>query len=235
MKKNKFVSSLLIGSCFITLAACGGKSGGSSSSAPQKQEQQDDQGLYRATLKPLNPSLTGETTGTLEIRIEGDDVVVTSNVTGAPAGVKHLQHVTLLSSCPAAATEAGSFVGAASAGQILIPLDSDLSDQLNGMSFGPIANGEGSYVYKRSTSLTQMLADLRAADPDDTDAIVKLSPEQNLNLAGKVVIVRGVSSATELPDTVGTIGDLTPAQALPIACGELVRISSEDGETTDTI
>lgn len=235
MKKNKFISTLLMSSCLITLAACGGKSGGShSSSAPQKEEVQDDQGHYRATLKSLNASVAGETAGTIEIKIDGDDVVVTSNVTGAPAGVKHLQNVTVLTSCPDAVTEAGSFVGAASVGKILIPLDSDLSDQLNGMSFGPIANGSGSYVYKRSTSLTQMLADLRAADPDETDAIVKLSADQNLNLAGKVVIIHGVSSSTELPETVGTIGDLTPAQSLPIACGQLIRVTGDD-ETTDTI
>lgn len=227
MKNSKILSTVLIGTCLITLASCGGDSGGSSGSSSQQREQQDDQGIYRAVLKPLNESVAGSTSGTVEIRIEGDDVVVTSNITGAPAGVKHLQNVTLLSSCPAPAAE-GSFVTAASTGKILIPLDSNLSEQLMGMSFGPIANGSGSYVYKRSTSLTEMLADLRSPDPDSLDAVVKLSPEENLNLDGKVVFIHGVASSANLPETVGTIGDLSPEQALPIACGELVRITSED-------
>lgn len=233
MKNNKIISSLLIGTCLITLASCGGDSGGSSGSSAQQREQQDDHGIYRAVLKPINTSVAGETSGTVEIRIEGDDVIVSSNVAGAPAGVKHLQNVTMLASCPAPAAE-GALVTAANAGQILIPLDSNLSEQIAGMSFGPIANSSGSYVYKRSTSLTEMLADLRSADPDDTDAIVKLSPEDNLNLDGKVVIIHGVSSTAELPETVGTLGDLSPAQSLPIACGELVRITSEEAEASES-
>jgi hypothetical protein len=241
MKKNKIFSSFLIGTCLITLASCGSDSGSSSGGGSgNQQEEQDDQGIYRAVLKPLNTTVAPSTSGTVEIRIEGDDVTVMSNVTGAPAGVKHLQNVTLLTACPTTGNDVNndSFVdileAAASAGPILIPLDSNLSTQLDGNTFGPIANGEGSYVYRRSTTLTNMLADLRAPDPDSTDPYVKLPEGQDLNLAGKVVIIHGVGNSANLPNSVSTAGDLSAEQALPIACGELVRVTNEDGGSTET-
>lgn len=238
MKKNKILSTILIGACLITLASCGSDDDDSSSSAPQEQ-QQDDQGIYRAVLKPLNTNANHSTSGTVEIRIEGDDFIVNSTVTGAPAGVKHLQNVTLLTACPTEGNDLNndSYVdileAAASAGPILIPLDSNLSAQLDGISYGPIANGSGSYVYRRSTSLTDLLADLRSPDPDPADALVKLPDGQDLNLAGRVVLIHGVNSSANLPSSVATINDLSASQSLPIACGELVRVTSEDtgGET----
>jgi hypothetical protein len=243
MKKNKILSTILIGTCLVTLASCGSDSDSSSSSAPRQQEeqQQDDQGTYRAVLRSLNTNAGSHSTaGTVEIKIEGDDFMVNNRVTGAPAGVKHLQNVTLLTACPTAGNDVNndSYVdileAAASAGPILIPLDSDLSEQLNGMSFGPIANSEGSYIYRRSTSLTDLLSDLRAPDPDATDALVKLPAGQDLNLAGKVVIIHGVDSSANLPDSVATIGNLSSSQSLPIACGELVRVTGDEPAPTET-
>lgn len=239
MKKNKIISTFLIGTCIFTLASCGSDDSSSSGGSRQEQ-QQDDQGIYRAVLKPLNTNLAPGTSGTVEIKIQGDDVIVESNITGSPAGVKHLQNLTLLTACPTAGNDVNNdshvdiLEAAASAGPILIPLDSNLSTQLDGMSYGPIANGSGSYVYRRSASLTDLLSDLRAPDPDSTDAVVKLPDGQDLNLAGKVVIIHGVASSSDLPDSISTIGDLSAAQSLPIACGELVRITAEEAAASET-
>lgn len=240
MKKNKILSSFLIGTCIFTLASCGSDDSSSSAGSSRQEQQQDDQGIYRAVLKPLNTNVAPGTSGTIEIKIQGDDVFVESNITGAPAGVKHLQNLTLLTACPTSGNDVNNdshvdiLEAAASAGPILIPLDSNLSTQLDGMSYGPIANGSGSYVYRRSTSLTDLLSDLRAPDPDATDAVVKLPEGQDLNLAGKVVIIHGVGSSANLPETISTIGDLSAEQTLPIACGELVRITPEEAEANDT-
>lgn len=242
MKNNKWVSTFLIGTCIFTLASCGSdKSSSSGGSSTSRQEQkQDDQGIYRAVLKPLNTNVAPGTTGAVEIKIQGDDVIVESNVTGAPAGVKHLQNLTLLTACPDESNDVNNDLhidiveAAASAGPILIPLDSNLSTQLDGLSFGPIANGSGSYVYRRSTSLTELLSDLRAPDPDSLDAFVKLPEGSDLNLAGKVVIIHGVSASSELPASIATIGELSAAQSLPIACGKLVRITPEEAARTET-
>lgn len=235
MKNQKLVSTIFLGTCLLTLASCGGDSGGSGSSTSRQEQQLDDQGIYRAVLRPLNSAVAGNTTGTVQITINGDDVVVESNVIGAPAGVKHLQNITTAAACPTSDTNGDSYIDIAEAqGKILIPLDSDLSEQLDGMDFGPIANGSGSYVYRRSTTLSMMLADLRAFDPDPLDPVVKISAEQDLNLAGRVLIVHGVDSSTNLPDTVASTGSLTKEQALPIACAQLVRITSEEAARAET-
>lgn len=235
MKNQKLVSTIFLGTCLFTLASCGGDSGGGGSSSSRQEQQLDDQGIYRAVLKPLNSAVAGNTTGTVQIRINGDDVVVESNVIGAPAGVKHLQNITTATACPTTDTNGDSYIDIAEAqGKILIPLDSDLSEQLDGMDFGPIANGSGSYVYRRSTTLSMMLADLRAFDPDPLDPVVKISAEQDLNLDGRVLIVHGVDSSTNLPDTVATTGSLTKEQSLPIACAQLVRITSEEAARAET-
>src|SRR5690606_32533264 len=63
-------------------------------------EQQPDEGIYKAVLKPLNSALSGETTGTIEVRIEGDDFFVESRVAGSPIAVKHLQNIFSASKCP---------------------------------------------------------------------------------------------------------------------------------------
>lgn len=236
IKKSQTISTLLIGSCLFGLVACGGSGGGSSSgAAPSVEAQQEgDEGIYRAVLAPLNSSVAGETNGTVEIRISGDDVVVESTVAGAPAGVKHLQRLMTGAACPdMSADKNGDGIidvqeGAPSYGQVLIPLDSNLSEQIVGMDYGPIANGEGVYVYRRSSTLSMLLSDLHAADPDIDDNISKLPPGDDIRLAGRVVIVHGVSRSAALASTVASVGDLTPAQALPIACGKLVRIVSEE-------
>ncbi len=231
----------------MTLASCGGSKGGSTSTTknptttpPQKpqEERQMDEGIYRAVIKPLNASVASNaTSGNFIIKISGDDVVVKGRITGAPAGVMHRQQVRVLGSCPDASADknADGIIDArelkASSGAILIPLDRDLSEQVSGISFGPIANANGAYVYKSSTTLTRLLADLRDLDPDKQDDLVKLNPEHNLNLADKQIVILGVGSETELPATVAGSEELSAAQALPIGCGELVRISREEEAT----
>lgn len=234
MNNQKLVSIILLGSCLLTLASCGGDSGGDSSTSSSEEQQVDDQGIYRAVLKPLNTSIAGNTTGTVQIKITNDDVLVESNVVGAPSGVKHLQNITTATSCLTKDINEDTFIDIAEVqGKILIPLDSDLSEQLDGMDFGPIANNSGSYVYRRSTTLSLMLSDLRAFDPDPLDGVVKISPVQDLNLAGRVLIVHGVENNSNLPASVATMGAFSKEQALPIACGQLVRITSEEADQSE--
>lgn len=239
IKKNQIISTLLISTCLITLVSCGSdSSGGGSKNTTRSEEQQlGDEGIYRAVLSPLNTTLSGNTNGTVEIKIEADNVSVKSNVADAPQGVKHLQNIMVGGKCPTAAADANSdtLVDISEAmkvtGQILIPLDSDLSTQLDGISFGPISNGAGSYVYKRSTTLTNLLSDLNALDPDPSDAVTKIKAGDDLNLSGRVVLIHGVRSSSELPDSVVALGDHSAATALPIACGVLVRVRSEGSDS----
>lgn len=233
--KSSLISSFLISSCLITLVSCGSESSSSGGTPGKRIEEQQlgDEGIYRAVLNPINETLSGKTNGTVEVKIKGDEVQVYSRVTGSPAGVKHLQNIMNSTSCPTAAVDANSdslidiHEAMKVTGQILIPLDSDLSSQLDGMSYGPISNGSGNYVYKRSTTLSSLLSDLNALDPDPSDAVVKIPAGQDLHLAGRVVLIHGVRPSSDLPDSVVTLGEHSAEASLPIACGVLVRVKEE--------
>lgn len=240
----KFKSSVpfILAASLFALAACDGGSSGSGSSKQNESaelQEDNDQGIYRAVLAPVNTKIVPNTTGTIEVRIDGDEVVVESTVAGAPSGVKHLQNIMTASECPTDASDANGdgvvdiMEGSASFGKILIPLDSNISDQLLGNDFGPIANGAGAYVYRKSTSFAQLMADLGTDDPDTEDFIAKLSSSQNLTLSTRVVVVHGVSRNSDLPATVATLGDAAADQLVPIACGKLVKVHSEDTTTAD--
>ncbi|MFP5384887.1 MAG: hypothetical protein ACLGHN_02325 [Bacteriovoracia bacterium] len=235
----KLFSTFLIGTSVFMLVSCGSDDKSSNNSFQDHQEQQqDDQGIYRAVLKPLNFSVAGDATGTVEIRVKGDDVIVESNVIGTHSGVKHLQNIMTGTACPDATSDLNndSVVDfketMPSAGSILIPLDSNLAEQLGGIEYGPIANSSGTFSYRRSASLTDLLSDLRAPDPDPVDVIEKLPLGDQLNLSGKVVVIHGVRNNSGLTETVSSMRDLSPEQSLPVACGKLVRISNEENETS---
>lgn len=235
--KISFFTFLFLTASLLTMVSCGKSDKGSSHAAAPvvstlphvEEELQDDQGIYKAILTPVNSVISGETTGTIEVRIEGDDVVVESRVQGAPAGVKHLQNILVSSHCPDITADSNKdnvidFIEALpKTGPILIPLDSDLSEQMDGIEYGPIANSTGSYIYRRSSTLSRILAGLRSPDPDLHDYIVKLSEGEDLNLSGRVVMIHGVKSNSILPESVKSVGYLTKEQSLPIACGVLIR------------
>lgn len=235
--KITFITFLFLIGSLLTVSC--GKSDKSSSNAAapvvstsphvEEEQPQDDQGIYKAILRPINSEISGETSGTVEVRIEGDDVIVESSVQGAPAGVKHLQNIFVLSHCPdiQADTNKDNVIDFMEAlpktGPILIPLDSDLSEQMDGIEYGPIANTVGSYIYRRSSTLSRILAGLRSPDPDLHDSLVKLPEGKDLSLAGRVVMIHGVKSNSTLPESVKSVGYLTKEQSLPIACGVFIR------------
>lgn len=225
----------------LTVVACdSGSSGGSSKvSNVQDLQEDNDQGIYRAVLSPINSALAGKTTGTIEVTLDGDEVVVESTVASAPSGVKHLQHIMVNGACPTEASDTNTdgiidiVEGSAVFGKILIPLDSNLGDQMLGSDFGPIANGAGAYVYRRSTSFALLMADLNAEDPDREDNLAKLASNQTLTLSKRVVVIHGVNRNADLPATVATLGEAPAEQLLPIACGQLIKVHSEDTATAD--
>lgn len=233
MKLSFITCHVFIFSTLIFLMSCGSESSSSSdskSSQNQVEENQLDQGLYRVVLSPMNPDYAGEASGTFEIKIQGNDVFVESHVSNAQAGVKHLQNILMGTQCPdnTADKNEDSVLDINEvfqvSGKVFLPLDSDLSEQLSGMDFGPIANTSGNYIYRRSTTLSELLSDLHMPDPDVLDHVLKLSPENELNLAGKVIIISGLSEETALPESVSGTGSLSSHQAFPVACGKIIRV-----------
>lgn len=176
-----------------------------------------------ATLVSLNGS---SATGTATFSLTDDTLIARVDVAGADTLLAHRQYVMLGTACPAAAadTNADGFIdileGEASFGQILIPLDGDISTQAGGSATFPTADASGAYTFADTVSFTDLMADLTATDPDHNDAIVKLS-SANLDLENRTVVVLGVSDTTTLPATVLGRGTLTAQQSLPVACGTI--------------
>lgn len=227
---SSLTNQLLTLSIIVLLISCGKKKEAHEMANTSKQElNQDIHGRYVAKILPLNQSIAGEVKGNLSIVVSGDDFIVQSKVFGSHPGIKHLQSIHVGTKCPDSSTDTnGDGVidaqeGMATYGKVLIPLDSDLSDQEDGSDFGPIANQLGNFYYKESASLIRLLSDLHQQDLDVRDEFQKLAGKENLKLQGAVVVIYGINNGIELPSTVASIGDLSPYEALPVACGEIKR------------
>jgi hypothetical protein len=47
--------------------------------------------------------------------------------------------------------------------------------------------------------------------------------KQNLNLAGRIILMHGVNGGTPLPETVQTMGTMLKQASIPIVCGVIAR------------
>lgn len=237
MKFGALLFSMLLGCFLLSLASCG-KKVSSEKARPitvseLEEEKQEDQGIYRAVITPLNPKFAGAPNGSIEIRIDGDDFSVEGHILGAHSGVKHIQNIMSGHECPDLSSDTNQDgvvdfrEASVVSGNILIPLDSDLSEQLLGIEFGPIGNAAGSFIYKRSTSFSMLLSDLKTLDPDPRDMIAKLEIGKELNLSGRVILIHGIDSHPSLPQTVSPLRNLSPELSLPVGCGKIIRVEGE--------
>lgn len=227
MSTHSFLFSLIL----ISLISCG-KDGAKkfTPGVDQLALQDDREGIYRAYLKPLNGH---ETKGTVTVRMEQDEFVVREEVANAPENIMHFQYI-VSGRCPTMASDENGDgyldmnESMKSLRDVLIPLDSNLDSQLDGIDFGPIANPAGAIVYKRRGSVSKMLSDLYSLDSSLDDHLGKLPAQEKLILKGKAVIILGTKNT--LPETVSPFAGLTREASLPIACGEFVRATSEEEE-----
>lgn len=168
-------------------------------------------------------------TGTARFTVSEDDDTFTASIdaSGLFPSVAHAQHIHASTACPTMADDANGdgFLdvteGLPSYGAILVPLDGDLSAQATGADGFPVASATGSIDYDQSADLSDILADLRATDPDTTDAVIKLGAGGNLDLAGRHVVLHGIDPSVQLPNTVASIAGLPSVATLPVACGTI--------------
>lgn len=212
-------------------AGCGKKSDSSPTQASIEKQQQEEMGHYRAVLSPLNESVSSHgASGTAVINLKEEIFDVKLNIINAPSAPKHLQAVHTLGDCPTKENDANQdglidiVEGSQHFGQILIPLDADLSSQQAGIAYGPAASA---YSYSEATSWTQLLSDLKNPDENPDDFIQKLRSNDPLNLEDRSFVVLGVSSGTALPETVASVNQLPSQLTLPVACGRIVRVRPE--------
>lgn len=192
--------------------------------------QADASGHYQAVLYPINDLSEANISGVVDVFIENDKFLATSEVQGTSGGVKHFQLILAGDSCPSIDDDANNDrwidynETAVASGKVLIPLDSDLSNQFGGISFGPISNEHGSFIYRRSTSYLSLLSDLRSDDVNPGEAFSKLSSDQNLNLDSRVVVIFAYSEFLKFQLTIHHLNQLPVTQSLPVACGKFIRI-----------
>lgn len=195
------LTTLVVGSGLLTLVSCGNNNNKKVAAKPTinpVEARQETTGKYRASLQPINPAVSAAF-GSAELMVTEDRFSVSLKMSNLDPSVSHRQAIYASDKCPKTAAEA--------AHSILIPLDGDLSSQ-SAAGYGfPFSDSYGNYSYIESTERSVMMAELKsgAAGPE---GMVRLTAGAALNLAGKVIVVRG------------TMAD----EGLPVACGKIVRV-----------
>jgi len=197
-------------------------------------------GDYEADLHVLNAGVQehldpdradgarGVTRGKAFFTVKNGEFTAVVSAMGVEPNMIHPQHIHAAASCPPASADVNGdgFVdvieGVPFYGPILIPLDDNLASQAAG-AFPTAVGIQGLLNYTATTSLTALLNDLNAPDPDPTDAVVKLNGAP-LALETRHVVIHGVDAHTPLPPTVASLPGVPAFLTLPVACGEIRRI-----------
>jgi hypothetical protein len=202
MKKTielRNLTTLLVASGLLVLVSCGNdkKHADANRLTNPIETRQPTTGKYHAKLLPVNPAVSGAY-GSASILVTEDLFSVSIKMNNLSPSVAHRQAIYATGSCPQSAAEA--------ARSILIPLDGDLSSQVSvGYGF-PFSDSYGQYSYAESVLRSMLMADLKTGEA--AAGMVKLGASSALNLAGKVIVVRG------------TLQD----ESTPVACGKIVRL-----------
>ncbi len=222
-----FIGVMLIFISLVTLISCGKKESLNKKFVSLEIMPKKDEGIFIANILPLNSNLSSISSGKMKIIWDTQMFLSESKVVGTDPGVKHLQFIMSSSQCPSEEDDLNqdSVIDMNElltvSGDILVPLDSDVSEQLNGIDYGPISNEMGDYIYRRSSSRSDLLNDLTLPDPDFYDHIGKISENDKLDFNKRVVVVLGVSAEKEIPQSVKSFWDLPVELSIPIGCGKL--------------
>lgn len=90
-------------------------------------------------------------------------------------------------------------------GEILIPLDATIQEQLKGNDWYPSANKKGKYYYSRAASVSRLMEDLYKKDEIPGDSMAKLLPNEELSLGRRVLVLYGSRDNPLLPVACGII------------------------------
>ncbi len=245
----KYLSHILSLFVFLgLLQSCGSgedsNSSGKSSTAQEMAEVAEvdfsEETTFNAKFTTLNPQVNGTIPGSVTLMRKGDNIYAYTRLFAGGARAWHPQNIYLGNRCPNLSddTNGDGFIDIVEAnlvlGNIIMPLDSDIGSQRGGKNFYPTGDLSGSYYYERVTSHKRWYKDITDEDQDPTDNIVKLTPNENFILGGRVLLIQGVTSSVELPPTVQTIGKHKPFQTLPIVCGTFSRVLRTPGNPDDS-
>lgn len=211
------VAVVLLGACALTLPTLAG-----AADAPAAAGEV----VYVAHLHPLNTSVTGlQTGGEARFVVGHDKLDIRIDAKQLPPGIMHLQHFhgfadNHRATCPtpAADTNGDGIIDLheteASAGTTMVPFHADPAGMQILNDTYPKATAKGTFEYRKTVPLADMSA-----------AFGKAFGGAALDLDRRVVFVHGVLPATKLASSVASLGDVPAQVTLPIACGEIVRLS----------
>jgi hypothetical protein len=190
-------------------------------------------GKYLATFTTLNGHVVGTIPGSATLMRNGDRFYAYVRLFAGSPEAWHPQNVWTGNRCPNLGDDLNGdgtidIVEARRVlGEIIIPLDADLSSQNGLRNWYPKGDLSGSYFYEKMTSFRRFWADLKNSRGNSD--FKKLGPDEGLALEGKAVLIQGVGADKELPESVESEGRWRPFQTLPIACGIFRKVNELPG------
>lgn len=218
MIKNtrRFMAPISLCGIVLLMLACGKENSNSQSSSPRQEEEAIEGRVYKSHLLPLNTIVAGNVTGSLEWVVASSRMRINLSVTNSPEDLEHFQAVHAGTVCPTENADLNSdgIIDMVElekvSGNMLFPLDSDLSSIDQGHFMGSRANAYGNYVYWAEAENNRMRS-----------IASSLSPE---NL---VVVVYGINQAYSLPNSVpGREGN--QHRYVPISCGVVKQAPAQN-------
>lgn len=222
----------------LFLYSCGSEKSSDREAKPDRQEEEivtDSDGTYKAIFETLNPHVNGTLPGSLTISMNDNRLLFYARLFAGKPKTWHPQAIYMGKRCPNLGddTNGDGFIDIIEAmkvvGKQIIPVDGNLNSQKAGINFYPLSDPSGYYHYERAASLSSMMKDLTAENTDPEGPVTKLGENENFSFQNKVFLVQGIDEATELPETVATLGKRKNFQTLPIACGVIRKFEGTVG------
>ena len=168
-------------------------------------------GLYDVDFVYLNARQVRRFRVNSTMWIKGNQMYVSVNMESAPSKIRFQQFIHKGVRCPDSRDDQNgdrmidiSEVMEAS-GEILIPLDSTIQEQLKGQEWFPITNKNGKYFYSRSASVSKLMEDLYKKDEIPGDGMGKLLMNESLSLERRVIVIYGNKTNPLLPVACGVL------------------------------
>lgn len=235
MTLSKLTKKCVLLFTLMFIASCSKHSSGGGQSL-STLETPSVSGNYSVHFTALNSSVSGLTQAEGKMHLVGDQFSVYLLVKDTASLTVHQQNIYYASECPSEKHDLNDdgFIDSLElsklVGQVLIPLDDNISNQDEGIQLYPHSDAFGSYLYTKEDSFIRMVSDLFSPDLNSKDNIRKLSPDQSFILDGKVVILFGIQEDLYLPGSVQSVGDESERSSLPIACGVIKRSRKKETE-----
>lgn len=191
--------------------------------------------IYLAALQPLNIETNGRpATGAAVFVRKGDELTGYVKMAGLEPGMMHRQMLHVGNRCPTAEADENNdqvvdvIEGVPSYGLVLVPLDDNLTEIAEG-NFPSTGSDEETLEYAEVAAFEELQKNVSGEDTNPDDPVVKLKPDQKLDLAGMTVVIHGVSEDKQLPESVQGVADVAPHLTVPVACGVIEKLEQVSG------